>query len=152
MAGFHFDGIDTLTDGLDKLGQLSEEEKFDILRPAAELLVEKQKKTIRSLFRQVSGALADSIVFNLRAEGEGAVAHIFLKGKHPKSSTGKRFKHGRSAGKYSGTNAEVGYILEHGSPRIQATHWMENTNDEAEDDVIAAEQEAWDNIVTKKGL
>ena len=129
----------------------SEVKDYRVCQSAGDL-VEKQKKTVTTLFHQISGALAESIVFNLRSEGGGAVAHIFLKGKHPNSFTGKRFRRGHSSGKYSGTNAEVGYILEFGSPRIQAAHWMERTNDEAEDEVIAAEQAAWDDIVTKKGL
>jgi hypothetical protein len=58
----------------------------------------------------------------------------------------------RPNGNYSGTNAEIGYILEYGSPRIAATHWMETTNEEAADEVIAVEESAWNDLITKKGL
>ena len=64
----------------------------------------------------------------------------------------RKRKNGRSNGKYSGSNAEVAYVLNYGSPRIDATHWLEIANEEAEDDVIAAEQEAWNGVVSQKGL
>lgn len=34
-------------------------------------------------------------------------------------------------------------ILEYGSPRIPATHWMERGYEESKDAFLAAEQEAW---------
>lgn len=97
--------------------------------------------------------MADSLTIQKKSDDDGGYAYIYLKGKHPGSGTGKRKrKDGRSNGKYSGTNAEVGYILEYGSPRIPAQHWMENSNEEAADEVIAVQQEAWDELLTKKGL
>ena len=87
-----------------------------------------------------------------KSDDDGVFAYIFPKGKHRGSSTGKRKGKRRSNGKYSGTNAEVAYILEYGSPRISATHWLENANEEAEGDVIAAQKEAWNDLLTKKGL
>ena len=47
---------------------------------------------------------------------------------------------------------EIAWILNYGSPRIAATHWLENANEEAEDEVIETQQAAWDELVTKKGL
>lgn len=65
-----------------------------------------------------------------------------------KKENGKR----RSSGHYYGTNAEIAYILEYGSPRISASHWMENANEGAEDELVDIQQKAWDDLVTKKGL
>ena len=104
------------------------------------------------MFRQRTGDLAKSISVELKGAGEDFHAYIFPKGKHRGSSTGKRMKKGRSSGKYSGTNAEVAYILNYGSPRINATHWLEIANEEAESEVITAEQEAWNGLLEKKGL
>ena len=108
---------------------------------------------IVQMFRQRTGDLAQSIAVELKGAGEDFHAYIFPKGKHRGSSTGKRKrKNGRSNGKYSGSNAEIAYILNYGSPRIDATHWLEIANEEAEDEVIAAEQDAWGGVLAEKGL
>lgn len=152
MGKFSFNGVDELSASFEQLSQLTDEDKMSVIMPAAELLVERQRQMIKRLFKQRTGDLADSLSIQKKTGEDGAYAHIYLKGKHRGSSTGKRKGKRRSNGHYSGTNAEVGYILEYGSPRIAARHWMENTNEEAEDEVVAAEQAAWDDLVTKKGL
>lgn len=152
MGKFSFNGVDELSASFEQLSQLTDEDKMSIIMPAAKLLVERQREMIQRLFKQRTGDLADSLTIQEKSGEDGAYAHIYLKGKHRGSSTGKRKGKRRSNGRYSGTNAEVGYILEVGSPRIAARHWMENANEEAEDEIVAAEQAAWDDLVTKKGL
>ena len=152
MAKFSFNGMDELSASFEQLSQLTDEDKMSVIMPAAELLVERQRQMIERLFKQRTGDLAKSLSIQKKTGEDGVYAHIYLKGKHRGSSTGKRKGKRRSNGHYSGTNAEIGYILEHGSPRIAARHWMENANEEAEDEVVAAQQTAWDDLVTKKGL
>jgi hypothetical protein len=152
MAKFTFNGIDEISASFEQLAQITDEDKASVLMPAAELLKERQTQKIIDMFRQRTGDLAKSIAVELKGAGEDFHAYIFPKGKHRGSSTGKRMKKGRSSGKYSGTNAEVAYILNYGSPRINATHWLEIANEEAESEVIAAEQEAWNGLLEKKGL
>lgn len=152
MAKFSFNGVDTLSASFEQLSRLSDADKMGILMPAAKLLVQRQREKIEQLFTKRTGDLADSLTIRQESGEDGAYAHIYLKGKHRGSSTGKRKGKRRSNGRYSGTNAEVGYILEFGSPRIAARHWMETANEEAADDVVAAEQAAWDDLVTQKGL
>lgn len=152
MASFTFNGMDELTASFEQLSQLSDEDKMSVIMPAANLLVERQRQMIERLFKRRTGDLADSLAIRQENGEDGAYAHIYLKGKHRGSSTGKRKGKRRSNGRYSGTNAEVGYILEYGSPRIAARHWMETANEEAEDEVVAAEQAAWDDLITQKGL
>ena len=152
MAKFSFNGMDELSASIEDMIQLSDEERMSVIMPGAEVVAEHQRGKIRSLFKQRSGALADSITIRQKSDDDGAYANIFLKGKHPGSSTGKRRGKRRSNGKYSGTNAEVGYILEYGSPRIAATHWMENANEDAAAEVASAQQEAWNALMEKKGL
>lgn len=152
MAKFSFDGIDTISASFEQLTQLSDEEKYSIIRPAADLLIKKYSDKIKSLFHQRTGTLAASITAEQRSDEDGVFSHIFPKGKHPGSSTGKRKGKRGSNGKYSGTNAEVAYILEYGSPRIAASHWMETTNEEVSDEIAAAQQAAWDELLTQKGL
>ena len=152
MAKFTFNGMDEISASFEQLANISDEDKMAVIMPAARLLLKRQKEKIQSLFNQVTGALADSLTIQEKSDDSGAYAQIYLKGKHPGSSTGKRKGKRRSNGKYSGTNAEIGYILEYGSPRIAATHWMENANEEAADEVIAAEEAAWNDLITEKGL
>lgn len=152
MAKFTFNGMDEISASFEQLAQISDDDKASVLMPAAELLKERQTQKIIDMFRQRTGDLAKSIAVELKGAGEDFYAYIFPKGKHRGSSTGKRMKKGRSSGKYSGTNAEVAYILNYGSPRINATHWLENANDEAESEIMAVEQDAWNSLLEKKGL
>lgn len=153
MAKFSFNGMDEISASFEQLANLTEEDKMSVIMAGARILLERQRDKILSMFTQRTGDLADSLTIQEKTGENGAYAWIFPKGKHRGSSTGKRKrKNGRSNGKYSGTNAEVAYILNYGSPRIAATHWLENANEEAEEEVVSAQQEAWNDLVTKKGL
>ena len=156
MAKFSFDGVDYISAKFEQLAQIDDEDKMSVIRPAAEFLKGKHQEKILSKFKKRTGALAGSITVEQKSDDDGAYARISPKGKHPRSSTGKRMKlengKRRSSGSYSGTNAEVAYILEYGSPRIPASHWMEEANEEAADEVVAMQQEAWDQLITEKGL
>ena len=152
MAKFSFNGMDELSASLEQLTQLTDEEKVSILMPSAQLLLQRQKEKIAALFKRRTGDLESSLTITQQTGDNGPSLYIYPAGKHRGSSTGKRKGKRRSNGKYTGTNAEVAYILEYGSPRIAATHWLENANEEAADEVAEAQQAAWDDLVTKKGL
>ena len=153
MAKFSFNGMDEISASFEQLANLTDEDRLSVIMPAAQLLVERQKAKIVELFQQRTGDLKDSIKIKVKDDGDGSYAYISPEGKHRGSSTGKRKGKRRSNGKYSGTNAEVAYILEYGSPRISPPfHWLEKANEEAEDEVIASQQEAWNDLVSKKGL
>lgn len=152
MAKFSFNGMDEISASFEQLANITDEDKMSVIMPAAKLLLQRQRDKILSLFVQRTGDLADSLTIEEKTGDSGPYAWIFPKGKHRGSSTGKRKGKRRSNGKYSGTNAEVAYVLNYGSPRISATHWLENANEEAEEEVVAAQQEAWNDLVTKKGL
>lgn len=155
MAKFSFNGVDEISADFEQLATLSDDEKLSVLRSAGKLLKGKYVEKIKSKFTQRTGDLADSITIEERTGDTGAYLHITPKGKHRGSSTGRRKRRkGRtgSNGRYSGSNAEVAYILEYGSPRIPASHWMEETNEEQADNVATAQQQAWDDLLTKKGL
>lgn len=152
MANFSFNGIDGIAASFEELARLTDEEKKSIIMPAAKFLLERQVNKIRSVFKQRTGDLANSLVLEDRSDSDGVKAFIYPSGKHRGSFTGKRRGKRNSNGKYSGTNAEVAYILNFGSPRISATHWLDNANDEAEEEVLAMEEAAWDELLKKKGL
>lgn len=157
MASFSFNGVDYLSAIFEELSQISEDDKLSVIMPAAELLAEKHSDKIRQVFNQRSGDLARSIAVTVKSDDSGVYAHVAPKGKHRRSSTSKRYKKDkngkrRQSGKYSGSNAEVAYILEYGSPRIAPRHWMETANEEAEAEIAEAEQNAWNDLMEKKGL
>lgn len=152
MAKFSFNGMDEISAGFDQIASLNDEDKMSVIMSGARILLDRQREKIRSLFTQRTGDLANSLTIEERSGEDGPYAWLFPKGKHRGSSAGKRRGKRRSNGKYSGTNAEVAYILDHGSPRIGATHWMEIANEEAEEEVVSAQQNAWDDLITKKGL
>ena len=153
MAKFSFNGMDEISASFERLANITDEDKIGVIMPAAKLLVERQKAKIVELFHQRTGNLHDSIKIDVKDDGDGSYAYITPKGKHAGSGTGKRKrKNGRSNGRYSGTNAEVAYILNYGSPRIAATHWLENANEEAESEVMETMQNAWNDVIETKEL
>lgn len=154
MAKFSVNGMDEISASFEQLADLSGRDKLGVIMAGAQVLLRRQKEKIEALFAQRTGDLANSLTIEEKSDDEGAFAYIYPKGKHRGSSTGKRKrKNGRSNGKYSGTNAEVAYILEYGSPRISpGFHWMETANEEAEDESLSAMQAAWNDVLDTKGL
>ena len=152
MAKFTINGMDEILASFEQLANLTDDDKMSVIMAGAKILLHRQREKIESLFVQRTGDLANSLTIQEKSGDDGPFAWLFPKGKHRGSSTGKRKGKRRSNGRYSGTNSEVAYILEYGSPRIGATHWMETANEEAEAEVVGAQQEAWNDLVTKKGL
>lgn len=140
-----------------QLGQLSDAEKWAILEPAGEVVRDAYSQTIRSTFKERTGALAKSPTVTQKNKDGQLVAVVTLKGKHPGTGKGirmKKDKNGkrRKSGNYSGTNAEVGYYLNYGTPRIAATHWYDNATDKAEPQVQDKLEEGWNAYLDSKGV
>lgn len=156
MAKFSFNGIDELEISLEQLARLTDEDKWSILEAGANVLKAAQESKLLTLFRQHTGVLAASLKISRKNGDSGVVARIAPAGQHPGSSTGKRMKNTakgrRSSGSYDGSNAEIAYILEYGSPRIAPRHWMETANEEADEERAAAMEAAWDELLKSKGL
>lgn len=139
MMNFHIDGLDRLSVSYASLSQISNDELWAIIEPAANTLKDKMQETIAALFTQRSNSLHDSIEVKRKLSKGGAVYALVGPNdkKHPKSSTGKRRARaqGVHGGSYSGTNAEVGWILEYGSQRIDGFHWMEQSVTATEEEI-----------------
>lgn len=162
FSGGDFYGKDSFFSGL------SSEDILSILRPAADALKEYYKSTIRRLFKQHTGDLADSIQteeFGLdRPYMDTSEASIAVgpKGKHKgsqraarsrKGSASRRYaKHNRTSSATDLSNAELGYLLEYGTSRIPASHWMENANEEIADQISQIIEEECDKLLKSKGL
>lgn len=147
MAKFSTRGVDELTLSLEQLATTPEETQYSILEAGASALIPRWKETLQSMKR--TGQLIESVKA-VRKKGETPIVAITPKGKRKGAYTGQRKTHG--GGTYQGTNAEVAYVLEYGTPRMAATHWMETTNEEASDEVVAAEAAVWDDYLKSLNL
>lgn len=154
MASFRFNGMDELSASLDQLANMPDDTKWEVLKAGADVVKQGFELQLTNLFRQISGILSTSIKVSRKRGGDGPVALIAPKGAHPGSTTGKRRGKRRSNGSYQGTNAEIAYILEYGSPRISASHWMESLLDDdfTTEQIVDAEQDAFDQFVTSINL
>lgn len=147
MAKFSTRGVDELTLSLEQLATTPEETQYSILEAGASALIPRWKETLQSMKR--TGQLIESVKA-ARKKGKTPIVAITPKGKRKGAYTGQRKTHG--GGTYQGTNAEVAYVLEYGTPRMAATHWMETTNEEASDEVVAAEAAVWDDYLKNLNL
>lgn len=162
-TGVGMDATDTFFSGLHADDLLS------ILRPAAEALRDYYISTILRLFKRRTGSLADSIqvvelVNSDRPYMDSSTAGIFVgpRGRHKGSlrsarsragSPNRRYaKHNRDAKATTFSNAEIAYLLEFGTPRIAATHWMENTNEEVGEEIQDIIETEFNKLLDKKGL
>lgn len=161
-ADFGVNGADfTFTTG--KGDALTTDDLLEVLRPAAMRLKEHFRNAIVKRFKQRTGSLADSIDFE-EDYLAGSFVSFMVKpfGKH---KTGKRTrksragsplakgaKHNRSVKSSSISNMELGYLLEYGTPRIQATHWMETANEEIAEELQTMIDENFTELLKKKGL
>lgn len=147
MPKFMTRGMDELILSLEQLATTPEETQYSILEAGASALIPRWKETLQSMKR--TGQLIESIKA-ARKKGETLIVAITPKEKRKGAYTGQRKTHG--GGTYQGTNAEVAYVLEYGTPRMAATHWMETTNEEAGDEVVAAEAAVWDDYLKTLNL
>ena len=142
---------------------LTNDDILECLRPAAMKLVEYYKQTIRKLFNQRTGSLAESIDFDDNTTGKYAFITVKPFGTHKggkrtrKSRAGpagsKNAKHNRKPSTKAITNAELGYLLEYGTPRISpGYHWMENTNEEVADEIQGMIEDEYTKLLKRKGL
>lgn len=155
---FYVSGFDELEADLLGITELSDEEKWPILEAGALIVKAKMQEVIDRLFgTDGSGDLRNSISISQKIIKEELVARVTPKGRHKSSGRGIRMKKQKDgtrakSGKYSGSNAEVGYYLEYGTPRIKPRHWMETADEEAGEQSAAAMEAAWDEILKSKGF
>lgn len=158
--GLTYNGVDALALSLEQLAKLDDRDMWTIISAMAEVVKSYQERTIRRLFKQHTGDLANSIAITRKVDSDGYP--YALVGPNQKKHTGaytgtrgakggkrlrKNTKSGRMTsgtnGSYAGTNAEIGFILEYGTPRIKARHWMEIADEEAETALMEAAADAY---------
>ena len=165
MAKFNFEFSDSggYLSGERHGDALTVDDLLEVLRPAGLKLKECYQQAIRSTFRQRTGSLADSIDIEDNYVGSG-YASITVKpfGSHKGgayqrrsragSPTAKGAKHNRKPSKKAIKNEELLYLLEHGTPRITASHVIENTNDAVMEEIQDVVEDNFTELLKKKGL
>lgn len=135
----------------------------DVLIPALQNYLEANTSDPN---KAVRGTLAKSIKKKVYVESGSVI--VGPAGKHhgtgvgrktreagyhrPKTGQGtshKRKHHGMSN---AVSAQDVAYYLEYGTPRMSATHWMENVVEATEDEIYKAMEIAWDEYLKSKGL
>ena len=164
MARFTVNGMDVLTKSMDDLAHLGAEDRFVVLEAGARVVQEHLTEILKTRFRVISGHLSDSLQYirkyssvmvqpvgdhddRMRARRRAASY-----GPKPPRKSGKPRKPRKLPQAHKTTNAEVAYYLEYGSPRIDATHWMETGVEECAEETTNAMAEAWDELLREKGL
>lgn len=158
MANFNINGMDALEIDLRDLAKMSDEERWSILEAGALPVKAKMQEVIDRMFgTDGTGDLRNSITVQQKTKDGSILARITPRGRHKSSGRGIRMKKRKDgtrakSGKYSGSNAEVGYYLEYGTPRIAPRHWMETADEESGEESKAAMEAAFDEILKSKGF
>lgn len=148
MAEFHCNGMDELNISFAQLARTPEETQYSMLEAGAAALVEKWKEKLQSIKR--SNQLIESIKTKRKTGGSGP--SVFVTPNGTRRSEYRGIRKTKKMGSYKKTNAEVAYVLEYGTPRMAARHWMETANEEASDEVVAAEAAVWDDYLKSLNL
>lgn len=148
MAKFEVmsEGAEGLSMDLKKLGRLTDEDAYTILEPAADVVKAKFADKIKAVFQQHTGKLAASIQ-EFKKKADGPFILVYPHGPHHRYKSRKKGSKTASAG-------EVAFVLEYGAParNIAATHWMENSIQESDQEITEAMQAGFDTLCDEKGI
>ena len=140
MAKFNLVGMDSLTQGLEALGSLADDDTAEqLLKAGAAELVKSQKTEIRQENLYDTGQLYASIRAGKVKHTDGHQVEVYPQGKRRKNGKGKAVR-----------NEEVGFVLHYGSSSIRPTHWMDTANQKAEEPKNRAMDEKLDEIFQQK--
>lgn len=156
MSSFRVYGLDNLSADIEQLAQIDDASRWSILERGGEVLRSAHQRFL-DLYHKRTGQLEASLKISQKKASDDLVAVVAPRGKRKGAFTGRRMKKDksgrrRSSGHYEGTNAEVAYYLEYGTPRMAATHWMETANEEAAPEVQTAMEQAFDEYLASKGF
>ena len=151
MASFRVNGVEGLDLTYERKAQLSDDDLLRIIRAGAEVMRERLREKVLAVFTQHAGDLADSFKLFERKESGNPFILVSPAGKHRPNGRGIRDR--KSDPKRKGkTNAEVAFVLEYGSPRHNATHFMEECVEASTPEVIAAMEAEFSKLMDERGL
>lgn len=157
MAGFSFNGIDSISASFAELAEIDDDSRENLLRAGGEAIERHQKEYLQQHHSR-TGELAGAITLEVYPTialvaprgKQKRVKHRVKSQAHKGSGGTLRSKHHGKTG--ASSMMDVGYYLEFGTPRMVARHWMENANKEAEPDFDAAMAAAWNEHLNKIGF
>lgn len=153
MARLYFDGTDALELSLKDIAAMSEDEKKTILQAGAEAAVTGLKNTLEKLGLHDTGQLINGVAYKFKKKDNEPYAVISSYGKRKKPYTGKRkITYGKTHGNYQGTNTELLYLIEFGTPRMKPRHPLEKAEEECADAVQEAMAAAFYEYLKSKNL
>lgn len=169
MAEFNYTGLQQLNLSLREIEEIPDEVAFDMLMAASEVVVDAQKKSLRSLGLVDTGKLAESIqVYKRkgRSHNPDDPRRVLIHPDGNRRTYQSRIKTRRYARSKSGrtytvggkpvitTNSEIGFIHEFGAPRkgIPASQWMSKANEACAAETVEAELAVYDRWLKSKDL
>ena len=151
MASFRVNGVEGLDLTYERKAQLSDDDLLRIIRAGAEVMRERLREKVLAVCTEYSGDLADSFKLFVRKESGNPFILVSPAGKHRPNGRGIRER--KSDPKRKGkTNAAVAFVLEYGSPRHNATHFMEECVEASTPEVIAAMEAEFSKLMDERGL
>lgn len=148
MARLDYGGFDEVELSLKDIADMSEEEKKKIIQAGAEVAVEKLKATLTDLGLKRTGQLIAGVKFKFASSSGEPVAKVSSYGKRKNGYTKKR----KGKGSYQGTNEELLYLLEYGTPRMRPRSPLSKFAQSAADPVTDAMNEALGEYLASKGV
>lgn len=153
MARLDYGGFDEVELSLKDIADMSEEEKKKIIQAGAEVAAEKLRAMLPKADGKRSGQLREGVKFKFVSSSGEPVAKVGSYGKRKNGYTGKRKSKGKNKGNYQGTNEEVLYLLEYGTPRMkQPRAYLAKLAQSAADAVTDAMNEALGEYLASKGV
>lgn len=145
--GFRVDGLSDLILGFRELAELPGEVIDEMLNAEADVVVEAQKRTARSMLTGqynagvVSGAVAKNKRVQL-ARGGGKVLFINFPGK----------VYGKGRPKGGNRIAEIAFVNEFGKENQPARPFIRAANEQSADEAAKKARDVYDNFLTSKGF
>ena len=168
MARFNATGTDKLELTMQEVANIPDDVIEAMLRAGSEVVVEAQKRKIRSLGLVKSGKLLNSIkAFSKIGSTKNDYGRYFLVypyGKHGerrRKLVVKNYKASKSGRTHTVggdvkavTNSEVGFVQEFGAPKrgLKPKQWMRLANEESASAMTQAEFEVYDQWLKSKDL
>ena len=129
MAWIINTGLDEMLDDFRRLGDAAGEVQEKMIAAGVEILKEEWRKSAEGHRHKDTGAMIKSIgASGVKRDGSAVFSIVYPDGK---DKTGTR-------------NAEKAFILNYGTSKIKASHWVEEAEEAAEPLIMEAYLKIWD--------
>ena len=138
MARFNSDGLQKLIDEMEKMGQTSGAIAEAMVNQAVVIIKDSWQESVNEHGLIETGAMLKSIGSPQPVKRMGDILYrdVYPQGKD-KSGT---------------RNAEKAFILNYGTSRIKATHWVDEAESNADGRVMSALDAMWDQYLDSGGV